>query len=183
MNETLTFVAIGLGLLALLLWLPLGWSRQRREVTEAPGLKLEDLTPRHALYISHIQNALSAIDLDYLESRVSAKTLRRVRMERRRVARQFLAGLGDDYRRLDKLARVVAALSPKVEYKQEFGRLWLGLRFRALYVLVWVRLSLGPAPLAPFVHLAGIVGSLSARLEAAMNALAERSVARAGVGV
>jgi hypothetical protein len=183
MNQTLLFIAIGLGLLALLLWLALGRSRQRREAGETPGLALEDLTSHHALYISHIQNALSATDLDYLKSRVPAKTLRRVRAERRRVAREFLAGLGDDYGRLDKLARVVAALSPKVEYKQEFGRIWLGLRFRALYALVWVRLSLGPAPLAPFVHLAGLVGSLSARLEAAMNALAERSVVRDSVGV
>jgi len=181
MNQTFYFVAIGLGLFALLLWLALSRHPQRREEGGAPNLPLEDLTPRHALYISHIRNAISDSDLDYLKSRVPAKTLRRVRKERRHVAREFLAGLGDDFRRLDRMARVVAALSPKVDYKQELGRVWLDLRFRALYGLVWVRLSVGPAPVAAFNGLAGLVGSLSARIETAMNALAEKSVAPAGV--
>jgi hypothetical protein len=181
MNQTFYFVAIGLGLLALLLWLVLSRHPQRLKGSEAPHLPLEDLAPRHALYISHIRNALSASDLDYLKSRVTAKTLRRVRKERRQVARQFLAGLGDDYHQLDRMARVVAALSPKVDYKQELWRIWLGLRFRALYELVWVRLYVGPAPVAAFAGLAGLVGSLSARIEAAMTALAEKSAAPAGV--
>jgi hypothetical protein len=181
MNQTFYFVAIGLGLLALLLWLVLSQRLQRLKGGEALLLPLEDLTPRHALYVSHIRGALAADDLDYLKSRVPAQTLRRVRKERRQVARQFLTGLLDDFHRLDRLARVVAALSPKVDYKQELWRLLLGLRFGALYGLVWVRISVGPPPVAAFAGLAGLVGSLSARIESTMTALAERSAAPAGV--
>ncbi len=183
MSQTIFFVAIGIALLALLFWLALSGRTHRGKGNTSQQLPLEDLTPRHALYISHIRNALLATDLDYLKSRVPARTLRRVRKERRQIAREFLAGLGDDFRRLDRLARIVAALSAKVDYKQELSRVWLDLRFRMLYGLVWIRLSVGPAPVAAFTNLAGLVGSLSARIEAAMNALAEKSVSPVGVGL
>lgn len=181
MNQMLLFLAIGLGLLAILIWLALSRRPQRKKEGEPPHLPLEEMAPRHALYVSHIRNALSTGDLEYLKGRVAAKTLRRVRKERRGVAKEFLAGLGDDFRRLERLSRVVAALSPRVDYKQELGRLWLGLRFRALYGLVWMRLLVGPAPLAAFNGLAGLVGSLSAELETVMNALAEKSISPAGL--
>jgi len=181
MSQTIFFVAVGIALLALLFWLAFP-SRAHRNRRDTPRqLPLEDLTPRHAMYISHIRNALLASDLDYLKSRVPARTLRRVRKERRQVARDFLAGLGDDFRRLDRLARVVAALSAKVNYQHELSRAWLGFRFRFLYALVWVRLSIGPAPVAAFSSLAGLVGSLSVRIETAMNALAEKSVSPVGI--
>ena len=177
MNQTYFFISIGVGLLALLFWLVLSRRPHGHEESQEPHLPLEDLAPRNALYISHIRTALSDTDLEYLQSRVPAKSLQRVKKERRRVAREFLAGLGDDYRRLDRMARVVAALSPKVEYKQEIGRVCLALRFHALYALVWARISVGPAPVEALAGLAGLVGSLSARIEAAMDALAEKSAA------
>jgi hypothetical protein len=178
MNQLLLFIGTGLGLLALLLWLAVSRHSERHEPGVPLRIPLEDLVPRHALYISQVRNALSENDLVYLKRHISGRKLRKVRKERRVVARAFLAGLRDDFQRLERLAHIIAAFSPKVGYRQELGRVWLGLRFRVLYVLVWVRLSLGPLPDAPLEGLAGLVGSLSERLEAAMNVLAEGAVAR-----
>ncbi len=178
MNQLLLFIGTGLGLLALLLWLAVSRRSERHHLGEIPRIPLEDLVPRHTLYISQVRNALSESDLVYLKRHLSGRRLRKVLKERRLVAREFLAGLLDDFRRLERLAHNITSFSPKEGYRQELERVWLGLRFRVLYILVWVRLSLGPVPIAPFEGLAGLVGSLSERLESAMNVLAEGAVAR-----
>jgi len=183
MSELILSVAIGLALLAVLAWLSLSSRSRHLHSGETPRVPLEDLIPRHALYISHIQNALSDRDTHYLKDRVSRKRLRAVLTERRRVAREFLAGLRDDFGRLEKLARLVASFSPKVSYRQELELVWLGVRFRALCRFAELRLSFGPPPIPAFEELAGLIGSLSARLEAAITLLAESALPRVDVGV
>ena len=101
--------------------------------------------------------------------------------ERRQVARQFLSGLHEDFSKLERLARMVAALSPVVSHEQETQRFLLGLRFRLLYAAVWLRLSLGPVPLLQLGELTNLVGRLAVRMEQAMadiNALSAEHLPR-----
>ena len=95
--------------------------------------------------------------------------------ERRGVARQFLAGLRQDFSNLERLARMVAALSPVISSDQETERLVLGLQFRLLYAWVWLRLSTGLEPLQQLEQLTGLVGRLATRLEQAMAAVSALS--------
>jgi hypothetical protein len=95
--------------------------------------------------------------------------------ERRAVARKFLAGLHEDFSSLERLARMVAALSPVISSEQEKERLILGLKFRLLYAWVWLRLSAGRAPLEQIEQLTGLVGRLATRMDQAMTAVSALS--------
>jgi hypothetical protein len=84
------------------------------------------------------------------------------------VAKRFLHGLHEDFSSLERLARMVASLSPVVSREQEMERLYLGLKFRLLYVMVWLHLSTGQVPLQQLEHLTELVGRLALRMEQAM---------------
>ncbi len=111
--------------------------------------------------------------LDRVAPRDVAQTAHR---ERRAVARQFLAGLHEDFSNLERLARMIAALSPVISGEQETERLILGLKFRLLYARVWLRLSTGREPLEQLEQLTSLVGRLATRMEQAMAAVSALSV-------
>jgi hypothetical protein len=98
---------------------------------------------------------------------------RALRSERRKVARHYLAGLHDDFVRIERFGRLVAALSPKVDAQQEAERLRLSARFRLVYALIFVRLAIGQVPVPEFERLTQLIGSLASRLEAAMTSIVE----------
>jgi hypothetical protein len=176
--ETLLFAGGALALLLVLLWLALKTASAPPVMTADGKLQIEDLFPLHCRHFPQVRQALSSADLDYLKQRASRRILRRVRAERRQVARNFLAGLKEDFWRLDHLAGTVAALSPKVSRTQEAERFWLGLRFRILYGLVLLRLETRSVPVPQLGRLTELIGSLAAQIEAAMAALEEASIAR-----
>ncbi|MGD0908684.1 MAG: hypothetical protein ABSA96_13960 [Candidatus Acidiferrales bacterium] len=182
MNEVTAYILLALGFSSILLWLmrparnyvQTGRSSVRQTIDQA----LESVAPHHYRYYPQVRQALSAGDLEYLRKAAPPHVAKKAIRERREVARHFLSGLYEDFSKLERLARMVAALSPVVSREQETERLLLGLRFRLLYAAVWLRLSLGPVPLLQLGELTNLVGRLAVRMEQAManiNALsAER---------
>jgi hypothetical protein len=176
--------AIIFGGLAVLLLLALLWLlREKPEGQPAAAhlaLKpaIEELFPLHCRYFPQVRQALSLADQKYLRERASAKIHRQAHAERRKVTRQYLAGLREDFVRLDRLGRTAAALAPRVNRKLEAERFRLGLQFRFHYRVVQVRLMTGSVSVPQLARLTDLLGSLAAQIEAAMAALEETSMAR-----
>ena len=139
-------------------------------------LKMESFLPRHYRYFPQVRQALSASDEEYLEIVAPRDVAQIAHRERRAVARKFLAGLHEDFSNLERLARMIAALSPVISGEQETERLILGLKFRLLYARVWLRLSTGREPLEQLEQLTSLVGRLATRMEQAMAAVSALSV-------
>lgn len=122
-----------------------------------------------------IRQALSEADRKYLSAVVSRELQHRVGKERRRIVLAYLAELREDFRRLVRLATVIAVLSPEVAAMRELERLRLRLEFTCR--LEWIRLILlaGWTPTVQLGALSGLLSGLSVRLEAAMKELGERA--------
>jgi hypothetical protein len=136
---------------------------------------MESFLPRHYRFFPQVRQALSASDGEYLDRVAPRDVAQSVHQERRAVARKFLAGLHEDFSCLERLARMVAALSPVISSEQETERLILGLKFRLLYAWVLLRLSTGRAPLEQIEQLTGLVGRLATRMDQAMAAVSALS--------
>ncbi len=178
MIELTIFVILALVLLAVLLWLLLEKPEPRRLPQATPRLAVEELFPLHCRYFPQVRQALSPADREYLRERASLRIRRHAHGERQRVARQFLAGLSEDFSRLDRLGRTVAALSPEVSRKREAERLWLGVRFRVLYRVAQLQLLAGSVSIPQLTQLTDLIGSLASQIEARMAALEEASRTR-----
>jgi hypothetical protein len=170
----LFFFPIVAALLALL-----AWALRGPRTHSAHNLELEHLEQtgrRHATYLPLIHQALSPRDIAFLSSHGSPELLRRARKERRRIALSYLAALHDDFLRLLRLAKVVAALSPEVGAAQELERLWLSLRFSWRYEMVRAALYCGFLSLPRLDALGHMVSELAVRMETAVKELGERAV-------
>jgi hypothetical protein len=157
------------------LWLLRPWHRAPKADLTSFGLSTQSFLPRHYRYFPQVRQALSASDGQYLDRMAPRDVAQKARRERRAVARHFLSGLREDFSNLERLARMVAALSPVISSKQETERLILGLKFRLLYAWVWLRLSTGLEPLQQLEQLTGLVGRLATRMEQAMAAVSALS--------
>lgn len=169
MKELLIYLPLSLILLGLILWLL--WPRS----VGHPTLPSRDNLSAHSIanhyrYFPQVRQALSPADAQYLRRRLPPRLAKQALRERRAVARKFLAGLYEDFSGLDRLARMVAALSPVVSRQQETERLLLGWRFRILYAWVWFRLSSGSMSLPQIEQLAILIGRIAAKMEQAMAA-------------
>jgi len=173
MSAAIIFVALGLTALALVA--ALFWPRGAKRVSRGAiaALSPEDLVLQHAKYFPLVRQALTGTDLVDFGGRVPRSTRSRVRRERRIVAQRYLEGLREDYLRLERFGRLVAAHSPKVDARLEAQRVRIGARFRLTYVMVSMRLALGQVPVPAFERMTQMLGSLATRLEAAMAALVE----------
>jgi len=169
---------IALALLGLLFWLLLHPSGETWQISSAANeLELEELFPLHCRHLPQVRQAILNNDDVFLRDRLSPSARRAWQTNRRRVLRAFLAGLAEDFSRLEKLARSVAALSPQVDRARELEQFWLGLRFRVLYQLVALRLLLGSASLPQLERLTQFIGSLARQIEVGMLALEDASAA------
>jgi hypothetical protein len=138
----------------------------------AGKVNLESLAARHFRHLSQIQRALTDQDRLFIDSRLPEGSAKRLRDERRTALRKYLVGVGQDFACLDRLAREVASLSPKVEHRQETERFFLEVRFRILYRIALFRLgTAGSLPFDAVAHLSGIVGGLSRHVETMMATL------------
>jgi hypothetical protein len=174
-------------LLALAFGVPLLWILlPRRPLAGTAGaptdLKMEAVLPKHYRFFPQIRQALSATDEKYLREVAPPHVAQQALRERRAVARGFLAGLREDFINLERLGRMVAALSPAISHEQETERFLLGLKFRLFYAFVWLRISTGSIPLEHIEHLTGLVGRLAARMEQAMTAISALSADRVSSG-
>ena len=96
------------------------------------------------------------------------------------MAQLYLRGLREDFSRLNRLGRVVASLSPRVERRREWERLVLLCRFELLYLLVSLNLRMGGRATHELRRLTGVVGSLASQMEKAISALGVISAGLAG---
>jgi hypothetical protein len=154
-----------------LLWLLL---RKRSSSPEKIRGRLADLqaginAPTHFQFFPQIRQALSEADDKYLAEAAPASVARQARRVRRRVARDFLRGLREDYSNLEHLGRMIAAMSPEISRRQEAERFALGLKFQFICALVWLRLLTGNLPVVHLQNLTGLVGRLAASMERAMS--------------
>jgi hypothetical protein len=133
--------------------------------------ELEDLLPVHSSYFPQIRQLLSVADAQFVRQWAHLVPVTTWKTERREVLRQYLAGLAQDFVRLDLLARHVAALSPDLDRAQELNRIWLSARFLVTYRFTALRLMAGGVPAAQFRRLTELVGSLAYRVDARITAL------------
>lgn len=172
---TLLFVFVIPVVIFLLL---LGWvlyGSQKNKDSQLDALSLDDVSRRHIHFLPQIRQALAPQDFSFLASRGSRKLARRVRKERRRIAFAYLAAIQSDFRRLLKLARLVALLSPEVVAVQEFEQLRLSCQFSLRCQWIRARLILGAMPFSQLNGLTCIVSGLAVRLESAITELGERA--------
>jgi hypothetical protein len=174
MNLTfILFVPIVVAVLILLAWALRSPGRRGSKVEPT---SLEQPRPRHATYLPLIRQALSPTDLEFLAARGSPSLARRVRKERRRVALVYLDELRGDFKRLLRLAQVIASLSPEVGATQEWERLRLTFRFLCRYQIVRAGLYSGLLVLPQLSGLSQILSELAFRMETAMQELGERAI-------
>jgi hypothetical protein len=180
------YVAFGLfvlALLAVLLWPRRGRHTDGVASGELSKLPPEDLAPRHAKYFPLVRQAISGTDLAELGTRVPRDMRVRLLSERRKLARSYLRGLREDFSKLERFGRMVAAHSPKVDARLEAERVRLGIRFRAVYALLSLRLAIGQMPAPEFEHLTQLVAGLATRLEASMTSIVESDASRASANL
>jgi hypothetical protein len=143
----------------------------------AGALELEDLLPEHSCHYPQIRQALCDADAAFVRQRSHMVPVRAWKKERRAVLQQYLAGLAEDFMRLDALARQVALLSPTVDRQQEMERIWLSARFLCTYRVASLRLRAGSVSADGFRRLTELVGSLACRLDSRMAAALEQASA------
>jgi hypothetical protein len=168
------FTALTLAITVMLVWLV--GKRLPEESSLGLDSKIEDLVPLHTQHFPQLRQALDSTDSRYMKQKATGELRRQWREDRRRILRGFLTGLAEDFAKLDRLARTVASLSPKISRREELGRIWLNLRFRLNYRIVWIWLSTGGmGPVGRLSYLTSLLGDLSARAEAAMTRLEIRA--------
>ncbi len=169
----LIFVGLALALLAILAW-SMRRSHSPRRAAEPLSLTL-NLSACHVIHFPPIRQSLSLADSRFLEQQGSPQLAHRVRVERIRVARQYVSSVHQDFSQLLAVARTLAALSPRVGARQEAKRLWLGVQFECRYQFVRGMLLLGGVPSLQLERMTQTVGTLSARMDAAIAELGERA--------
>jgi len=123
--------------------------------------------PVHCRYFPQVRHALSREDAPFLAGRSSPETYRRWSKAVRRAGRLYLAGLREDFSRLNRLARLLSLYSPEVRGGQEVETVRLNLRFQVLYAIVWWRFALGWPVGERLEQMATLIGTLGSRLEQA----------------
>jgi hypothetical protein len=180
MNPSLfIFVSIAAALLLLLVWALRAPRKNFREKFDLDSL--EESGRRHATYFALMRQAAAPDDMQFLLKRGSRALARRVHKERRRVCLLYLGQLRDDFQRLQRLARAVAALSPSVGTRQELERFSLGLQFSLRYQILRLRFSYGLLPIRQLNALSHMVSELAAQMETSMKELGERAAMAAKI--
>ena len=136
---------------------------------------LEDPARSNVQYFPQIQQALTSADRQFLRARGGEALARVVERERRKVARDFLRGLHEEFNQLLRLARIIASLSPKVVTLQEFERVRLTALFRWRLQVIYVRLALGARSTLEVQAVSDMISRLTVRIESAMRELGERA--------
>ncbi|MFZ0038320.1 MAG: hypothetical protein WAK91_12910 [Candidatus Acidiferrales bacterium] len=168
----LIFAGIAVALLFIGLGLLIRPLKAESALRPVSAINMESLSAKNFRHLSQIRRALTDEDRQFIDSRLPKGSADRLRLERRSALRKYLVGIGEDFAHLDRLAREVASLSPKVEHRQETERLFLEVRFRILYRIALFRLgTAGSLPFEAVAHLSGMVGGLSRQVESMMASL------------
>jgi len=168
------FLYVICGAAALLLFLLL-WALRRSSGTRGKNGLSEDQPRTNIQYFPQIQQSLSPADREFLMEKGGPELTRRVFRERRKITVDFLRALDEEFSRLLRLARIIAALSPEVVPMQEFERVRLSVVFHFRLQAIHLRLALGATPTLQLNAVSDIVSRLSVRMETAMKDLGERA--------
>lgn len=173
MTLTLMFMLLlSFVLLLTVLWLLLGSRSSKDNLTDA-ALEIHKLLPVHCKHFPSICRLLKKEDEEFVSLRAPRAMASQWRAERRQIIRLYVRGLAQDFKGLERLARLIAALSPEIKRAQEWEWLWLGLQFHLLYRMTLIRLvfhRLGPDEL---VLLTEMVTALNISLERWLDRLTE----------
>lgn len=168
MTETIVYITLAVVVLVMLLAAARG---RRQTSTPVDSMPIEELFPRHAWHFAQIRQLISETDFCYLAKRATPECRKRVQKEREQIIRQYVQALREDFNRLERLGRTIAALSPKVNQGTELERLWLSLRFRVVAQLVWLRMEMGFNYARPLEQLTKMIGGLAADTDALLTGL------------
>jgi len=173
MLNVFLYALLAVVLLGTLFWLSQRARRGARDADLLRTVSAETLLPQHYKYFPQVCRAISAEDARYLQLRATPAVRRAALRARRTVALKFLTGLRDDYRRLDRLARVLTTLAPSANQQREAQRIWLACKFELRWRIAWLEIWSGAAPVAQLQNMSGFIGALAARMQNSMNALQE----------
>lgn len=168
MTLTLIFLLIAV-LLSALLWLLFGGQRRRNLAQSA--LEINELLPVHCKRFPQMQNVFNSGDQAFIAQRAPDKVAKKWRAERREITQLYIRGLREDFQHLEKLARLLAALSPTTRRNQEWEWLRLSLEFRLLYVATQLRFAIKFQTAGELVRLAEMLTALRLTLESTLNDL------------
>ena len=128
--------------------------------------------PKNAQHFPQLRHPLACNHSPYVKLYTSPQTEKHWRNDRRDVLQGFLFSLGEDFARLQQLAALTSALSPKESAQRRSVPLSLPLQFRANYRLATLLLRMrSPASTPRIIRLAELLGILSAHTEASMAKL------------
>jgi hypothetical protein len=173
MTSIYLFALLTLALLGALYWLSQRARRDPRGVDLLRTISGDSLLPQHYKFFPQVCRALSADDARFLQARATPAVRRAAFQARRTVALQFLTGLKDDYRKLDRLARVLASLATSANQQREAQRFWLALQFGIRWRIVWLEIWSGAAPVTQLQQMAGFIGGLAAQMQSSISVLQE----------
>ena len=163
----LTVGAIGL--------LKLGWAAMKPLPEEMKGCRqdrMEDLVALHAQHFPQLRQALATPDEAYVRRRASGEIERHLHEDRRRIVESFLAGLAEDFGRLERLMRVVRKMSPAESWIRQSRRAIARFQFRVNYRIASLRIpSARLKSTKRLARLTELVGNLSEQVEAGMARL------------
>ncbi len=155
--------------------LKLGWTALKPLPEETSGRcqdRMEDLLALHAQHFPQLRQALTKLDDDYVRRKASGEIERHLHEERWHVVESFLAGLAEDFGRLERLMRVVREMSPTEPWIQQCQQAGSRLQFRVNYRVASLAIH------SPRRHsrnrlarLTELVGNLSEQVEASMARL------------
>jgi hypothetical protein len=168
------FLYLVCGAAAILLIL-LAWALRGSSGRRGRSGFLEEQARSNIQYFPQIQQALSKADREFLFAKGGPELAREALRERRKAALDFVSALDDEFSRLLRLARVIAALSPEVAPMQEFERVRLSVVFHWRLQTIRVRLAMGAAGRPELSVVSNIVSRLSVRIETAMKEFGERA--------
>lgn len=166
-----------LAILLALLWLLFGSPKNER-VSPLDPLQIEQILPVNCRHFPQISQLLSQEDTQFMRKRAPHHIEGKWRAERREILRQYLDGLRQDFTRLQRLARLIAALSPEVRKRQEWEWLWLALQFHFSYRMLALKLALGSFSPEGLAGLTEMIAGLTSELENRMALIAEHSPSR-----
>lgn len=170
-------VLVALAILLGLVWLLFGSLRNASAPTIG-DLQIEKVLPANCRHFPQISQLLSQEDTEFMRKRAPHHIESKWRAERRRILKQYLDGLRQDFTRLERLARLIAALSPEIRKRQEWEWFWLALQFHLSYRMVALKLALGNFSPEGLASLTEMIAGLTAELENRMALIAEHSPSR-----
>lgn len=170
-------VLVALAILLGLVWLLFG--SQRSAPTPTIGdLQIEKVLPVNCRHFPQISQLLSQEDIQFMRERTPRHIQTKWRAERRSILKQYLSGLRQDFGRLERLARLIAALSPEIRKRQEWEWFWLVLQFHFSYRIIALKLALGSFSPEGLAGLTEMIAGLTTELENRMALIAEHSPSR-----